>query len=441
MEEDRDLHESTLESTASEADATEESDDAGRSIASVTPPPAPKEHLTAYCPYRQASLLQQALAPDKMRIAFLLGAGCPMAINVDDKGGYEPLIPDVKGLTSKVSDSIRVSTEKTAFETVLKRLKETGKDTPNVEEILSFIRALAEVAGDSGFEGLTTPILMGLDKAICKVTTDTMKVRLPTDGTPYHQLATWIRGISRNHPIEIFTCNYDLLMEQALEEQRVPYFDGFVGSDYTFFDLPSIEQDNLPARWSRLWKIHGSINWWRTEAGDFERRVEGHTGDQQMIYPSHLKYLESRRMPYLAMFDRLKKFLATGQAVLITCGYSFADQHVNEAIFQGLSGNPMAVCFGLIFGDLGSVPDAVTNARKHGNLRLLGADSAVLGTVEGAWISEPKLEHPLHDIAVQQGDFKYRTTAPSETCKFLLGDFASLGSFLTQQIAYGKEDA
>jgi hypothetical protein len=59
----------------------------------------------AHCPYRQSSLLQQALAPDKMRVAFFLGAGCPMAIRVADGAGTKPLIPDVKG---KVNSSRRI---------------------------------------------------------------------------------------------------------------------------------------------------------------------------------------------------------------------------------------------------------------------------------------------------------------------------------------------
>jgi len=31
-----------------------------------------------------------------------------------------------------------------------------------------------------------------------------------------------MRGIERTHPVEIFTSNHDLLMEQALEDSRVP---------------------------------------------------------------------------------------------------------------------------------------------------------------------------------------------------------------------------
>ena len=42
-----------------------------------------------YCPYRQSTLLQQALAPGKMRIAFLLGAGCTVSIRMPD--GADPI--------------------------------------------------------------------------------------------------------------------------------------------------------------------------------------------------------------------------------------------------------------------------------------------------------------------------------------------------------------
>jgi hypothetical protein len=163
----------------------------------------------AHCPYRQSSLLQQALAPDKMRVAFFLGAGCPMAIRVADGAGTKPLIPDVKGLTKLICDSLSsAASYKAPFETVLRRLGESGKTEPNVEEILSYIRALAEVVGSSGIEGLSTQVLTDLDKEICRVTTEVMKVRLTEDNTPYHQLATWIRGIPRTQSVEIFTCNY-----------------------------------------------------------------------------------------------------------------------------------------------------------------------------------------------------------------------------------------
>ncbi len=395
----------------------------------ITASPLPGLAERLHCPYRRTSLLQQSLTPDKMRIAFFLGAGCPASIRVPDGTSTKALIPDIEGLTEYVCTKLENSSEcETQAATVIKRLRDDSAASPNIEDILSHVRALHDIVGASTIDGLTKATLANLDEAICKHTTNLVNVDLPDDNTPYHQLATWIGGIHRNHPVEIFTSNYDLLMEQAFEQRRVPYFDGFVGSHRTFFDPFSIEQNGLPARWARLWKVHGSINWWRNPAGDIERREKGDPCDRQMIHPSHLKYDQSRRMPYLAMLDRLRAFLLTGQAVLVTCGYSFSDQHLNDMIIQGLRGNPNAVCYALIFGDRNTIPEALAFAKKQANLNLLAADGAVFGTTERPWHPHPKSEHPLHAVAVQ-------STVPDGKCMCLLGDFKAFGAFLAQQLA------
>lgn len=403
-----------------------------------------------HCPYRQASLLQQALSPDKMRVAFFLGAGCPTAIRVKDGDTTKPLIPDIDGLTKNIVAKFADKPEeelKNGFSAVITRLKASGITNPNIEEILSHIRALQYVVGTGNIDGLSKEILQKLDREICQITTEVMSVVLPSDDTPYHHLAVWVGSVLRTHPIEIFTPNYDLLIEQSLEKQHVPYFDGFVGSDRTFFDLASMEQDapslrereGLPTRWARLWKVHGSINWWRTTAGNIERHADLHDGAQQMIHPSHLKYDESRRMPYLAMLDRLRSFLLRGQAVLVTCGYSFSDQHLNDVILQGLTGNSTAVCFGLLYGDRTKYSTAVAAARSRPNLSLLAENGAVVNTIERDWHSEDKREHPLCGLAAQMGDMGQGTGTTTVRSKFLLGDFRTFGHFLAYQLSNGRD--
>jgi hypothetical protein len=268
-----------------------------------------------------------------------------------------------------------------------------------------------------------------------------MRVTLPTQDTPYHHLARWISALDRRHPAEVFTTNYDLLMEQAFEECRVPYFDGFIGARRAFFDPTSIEQDEqdgnrLPRRWARLWKLHGSINWWQdAETSIVERLSEG-KGAQLLIHPSHLKYQQSRRMPYLAMMDRLRAFLGSGQVVLVTCGYSFGDQHINDLILQGLGANPSAICFGLFFGDVARLPEDIRHcAKDHSNLALLAADGAIFGASDREWHCSEKPDEHLHGLAVQTGDLGARTTAPADRCKWLLGDFAAFGRFLIDQLS------
>lgn len=387
-----------------------------------------------HCPYRQSTLLQQALAPDKMRIAFLLGAGCPVSVRLPCEGGTKPLIPDIRGLTSFVDEKLKESEgHKGSYAKLLGRLPATS----TIEDTLTHLRSLLEVVRDGEIDGLNRDALAGLDAEICQITTSVVGVELPDNPTPYHQLATWVGGIHRTHPVEIFTPNYDLLMEQAFETYKIPYFDGFIGARQAFFDLASMENDELPSRWGRLWKVHGSVNWWRTKRDEVIRRdsiAATVSGERQMIYPSHLKYDQSRRMPYLAMLDRLRAFLAQGQAVLVTCGYSFLDQHLNEVILHGLRSNPTAMCFGLLFGSKANYPHALIKAQSHPNLSLLASDGAVLGTLERGWRLDDQNAHPLHGLAV---------TGPAHEdsgCEFLLGDFKIFGEFLARQLSRSDDD-
>ena len=264
-----------------------------------------------------------------MRVGFLIGAGCPLAVQVPDGEKTKPLIPDINGLTKLVKDALDLNLElKDVARTAWDRVGGRGFSTPTVEDVLGHIRTLKSLCGNGTIDGFSHDLLTKLDLAICEQIREIAKHPLPTSDTPYHALASWIQAIARDKPVEIFTANYDLLLEQALEEQGVPYFDGFVGSDSAFLDLESMAEDDLPARWARLWKIHGSINWWMTEEEKKKKNIRRSRnkieGEQLLIYPSHLKYDQSRQMPYLAMIDRLRAFLRSEQCVLLTCGYSSA---------------------------------------------------------------------------------------------------------------------
>lgn len=362
-----------------------------------------------------------------------------MAIRIPDGEKTKPLIPDIQVLTQMVKDEI--SNGEKPLECAPALAKVVGQfeaaDKPTIEHILTHVRLLVDVIRKDELDGLSRSGLQELDRTICAIITRCVNANIPDDQpfSPYHQFARWVSAIPREHPVEIFTTNYDLLIEQALEDQKVPYFDGFIGSNRAFFDLPSIEHDKLPSRWARLWKLHGSINWWRTQSGHIERRSLLDAAEQQMIYPSHLKYDQSRRLPYLAMLDRLKAFLAPGKgpAVLVTCGFSFADQHLNELILQSLRGNPSAVCYNLLFGDKEdpSYREACACAKQQPNIRLLSKNGAIIGTVEEVWRSEPQEDHPLKSFIPHSAPTVEANTVADHSVS--LGDFASLGRFLLQQ--------
>jgi hypothetical protein len=378
-------------------------------------------------PELYANYLRQCLSEDKRPTALFLGAGCPMSVRVNRAGSDEPLIPDISGMTARVEEILEKSPSQDAYTRLCDHFKKDGVSKPNVEGLLTHVRSLKQVAGKEVVRGLSADDLEELDKLICDSLVNIAKCSLPKTRTPFHKLATWVGAIQRSHPVEVFTTNYDLLIEEALELQRVPYFDGFVGANLAFLDLQAMEEDKLPSRWARLWKIHGSLNWFMDGDGSVRRaRMIG--GERVVIYPSHLKYDESRRMPHLAMIDRLRAFLRNKACVLITCGYSFGDDHLNEVCVQGLQGNSTASIFGLLFGDLKNHGPLVKLAATRANLNVLAKDGGIIGTKTAAWTGGKPAVGVQDSLAVK---WLADTTKPGvKNASFTLGDFACLAEFI-----------
>jgi hypothetical protein len=401
-------------------------------------------------PLQCVTQLRQTLSADKLSFGFFLGAGCPCAVRVpgENGGSDQPIIPDIKGLTAKVHGTISGSaTGKAAYAKLVKSFVEDEKQEPNIEIMLNRIRSFREVAGKTGVRNFSFDELDALDREICQAIRAAATCNLPAQFTPYHALAAFI-GNHRAPFTEIFTTNYDVLVEQALERQRVPYFDGFIGSSHPFFDQRAIEDGEIPVRWSRLWKLHGSINWRYNKATNAVFRSDNcDDGDELMIHPSHLKYDESRRMPYFVMIDRLRSFLrhAERPVALVLSGYSFRDVHINEAIVESLKANASAACFALQFGELKNYPEAIKLAKDNANLSLLALDKAIIRRREGSWVASPAT-----DISALKGVFEVITPAATETaakgesgsesprpCTMTLGDFKRLGDFLDEFSGYG----
>lgn len=386
-------------------------------------------------PQKQIGFLQQCFSSNKKPLGLFLGAGCPMGIRLGGEKNL-PLIPDIAGITKVVCDLLAESDQYAPLlRTVEDHFKKDGRNGANVEDMLSHIRSLRAVAGKDEVRGLSGVNLDKLDDQICEIIRELANKSLPNTDTPYHRVASWVDGVERDVPIEIFTTNYDLLMEQALEDQRVPYFDGFAGVRKPFFDLRAMEEDTLPPRWARLWKLHGSINWYQTEKGGVLRGATNEAGLRRVIHPSHLKYEESRRMPYLAMIDRLRAFLKKPTATLVLCGYSFRDEHLNEIIVQGLQSTQTAIAFALLFDKIGDYPDAVNLAVRRPNLSLLARDGAVISSHKAMWAERDA------DAATSSSS-KWVTWVPTDkananskqTAQFELGNFAVLGEFLHELI-------
>ena len=339
---------------------------------------------------------QQAASARRMRV--LLGAGASRTCG----------LPDLAGLAQAVLDRTS-GRDRADLDALL-----AGK---NLEQALNRLRRLIAILqpGES-LGGIDADRAVTLERLVTSCIVDT----IATTGTQldsYRSFAAWVAAQRRHYPVELFTLNYDLLLESALDERSIAYFDGFVGTIRGGFreDLvePLADQPELPSFVVRLWKLHGSINW-RVDTSSTPRKVlrlgQPATGEVAAIYPSEEKYEASRRSPFLVLHDRFRRSINEPKSLLLLSGYSFGDEHLNDVIFEAARRNPRTSIIAFCYGDLAD--RAISPALELPNLTIAGRIEAIWGGVRGKWEGL--------DVA-----------GVWESGSFLLGDFGPLAQFLS----------
>ena len=200
--------------------------------------------ISVHNPDQYMAALRSIIAGGRKRIGLLIGAGAPAGMAKDD--GKYPLVPAVEGLTKQV---IGVLTPQYGVQ--IAALLDEVKPKTDIETVLSRVRALAKVIGKTKVHGLDATEYDAFGSAICAEIGKVVDVRLPKASSAYTDLVNWVIGTSREHAVEIFTTNYDLLLEETFERARAPYFDGFTGGREPFFDPVSVARGDLPPRWTR----------------------------------------------------------------------------------------------------------------------------------------------------------------------------------------------
>ncbi len=375
-------------------------------------------------PYNTAREIRDQLSSGKRRLGFFLGAGCSMAAG----------LPGISKLTSDIVSSM----DNEILSNVISELEQDC----NIEDILNRIRMLKEVVlvSSKWTKGDLDPSkLTDLDNEICSKIRDEVKYSNNLDMESYRKFAEWIKHTQADcqTSIEIFTTNYDILLDKSLDIACCPYFDGYIGTVEPYFDLSLVEADTiindprykLPSGIVKLWKMHGSVNWKSVtdKKGIITRILRDNDSNSDkannlMIFPSRDKYAYSRKLPYLALLDRLKYFLSNGETLLIVSGYSFSDEHINDIILQSLQKNPRLSISAFMY----EVDDNVKEfSEKHRNLSIYSENMAILGGFETEWESIDSLEDSIL-ISICSDN------------KLLLGDFAVLSMYLYDFVGWNQ---
>lgn len=382
--------------------------------------------MTTHDLTRELSEIREQLSYTK-RVGFLFGAGTSKSMG----------LPDITDLTKGIEDKLN-DNDAVIYKKLTALLHDNFKHIEGILNLIRLIRKLTNDDTENSYMGISGTQAKKLDKNICDIIYDIIieKEESADFGTAKNFIK-WLSHLPRDFAKEIFTTNYDLIIEKSFESLLIPYFDGFVGSHEPFFAHENLEpktaNDSLPLSWIRLWKLHGSLGWfWKTSAGDIPDRVirlsagskKEYPDSELVIYPSRDKYESSRKQPFTSYFDKLKNFLVNGEGIFIISGYSFSDDHINELIYSCLTENNRLHIIAFFYDDK-PLEKIVKEHRNFSNFTMIGYKKASISGVYGEWgeVSNDPLVDPFWD---------------SSQKSVSLGDYTKLVEFLT--LCSGKSD-
>jgi SIR2-like protein len=268
----------------------------------------------------------------------------------------------------------------------------------NLERLLSLLHrwrsALPKAGGRLRLDGTPLVDLRAdvIDECIRQVTSTLARLcRLPASGAnesgfdAYKDLLRKVLTRPLNlKRANIFTLNYDTLVEQAADAEGIVLIDGFVGTVRRVFRPESYDHDlYFPAettegrvhrldRVLHLYKLHGSITWtseepsWNNPYGIRARGEELPDGRPVLIYPTPAKWGEALGMPYAELLRRFAMAVVRPQSVLFILGYGFGDEHICAIVRQALA----IPSFTLVIVDPKPQSDFVAKLREQGDRRV-----------------------------------------------------------------------
>jgi SIR2-like domain len=149
--------------------------------------------------------------------------------------------------------------------------------------------------------------------------------------------------------IDIFSTNYDNSVEQFCDTYDIKYVDGF---DCHGWNPETFKQLNGGVR---LYRLHGSITWYRTETGDYKSiqirnsqqkilLANGQSAVPYIVYPGRkFEYSE----PLIDIISELKNRLGNSSRVnvVFAIGYAFKDPYLSKIFRYAAAKNTQLIIF------------------------------------------------------------------------------------------------
>ncbi|RBO79731.1 SIR2 family protein [Marinomonas aquiplantarum] len=289
---------------------------------------------------------------------FLLGAGA----SSDAIPAMAPLIKKVTERVEAQQTLEQLASDPDKHDELKKQFKSAKDNAPNnLESLLGTLYSKREYLKGVGQTDSLNDFLINLIESeiySCiniDCTSAQAELSLGLYKKLYQKLALRNKDLAR---VNVFTTNNDLLSETALGFLNINYNNGFSSGlsrtfnparfSYTFSRKvdPSVEKYEPLESMVYLFKLHGSISWIESDDNSFFNIKEVDVTPNEpssdknvLIYPTPLKQNKSLGSPYADLIREFQNKLLLQHGVLIVIGYSFSDEHINNAIYSALASN------------------------------------------------------------------------------------------------------
>ncbi len=263
-------------------------------------------------------------------IGFLFGAGA------SKEAGF-PLIEE---LTTTVVENLAPASRKTLDEII--KAENLNNDATTGEPNIEIISDLATKYFVNTQESRFRELVNSIQKLIVNTIISVKKPDLTHHIEFLNALKQRAQGTAAT--VTVLTTNYDVLFELAAGKTGVLIETGFDGSLHRsfsprVFDLKrgTIENKRFaeyPELRINLLKLHGSVSWFKDGPQIIESGIDLYTKAQEraMVLPRRQKVLDTLSPPFDQLIIRASRILGLSCKYIVSCGFSFGDQHINDQL-------------------------------------------------------------------------------------------------------------
>jgi hypothetical protein len=359
-------------------------------------------------------------------LSLLTGAGISSAIH------YMAKNTSGAGMEGMTITEFKEQIEKKAKETAEK----TGRGAPNIEDeiriINELIRGLEIYLSNKEADDLIDKVdklKKELERGITNFANSVLKseynIVTSDKEEPSEYLMNFLLSfasrIATRERLNLFTTNYDRMLEFGAELAGLHLIDRFVGSISPIFRSSRLNIDlhyNPPGirgepRYMEgvvnYTKLHGSVDWIEDDGivrrfalpyGAEDIKTYSMSKGSLMIYPNASKDRETAEYPYVELFRDFASAIVRPNSTVVTYGYSFGDDHINRVLSDMLT-IPSTHLVIIAFNDIGDrIYRFYKKAKRPVQVSLLiGNHLGDLKTLVDNYLPKPAIDRTTYKMA------------------------------------------